>query len=596
MAIIGVRKRIDRRVARRDRGRWTSDAGQRGLAVTLGFAILGLSVLGYSRWHSIDGVAVILATLTLVLVFLWTALSFSRMRELAGASELLIRNEMILEAAGEGIAGTDADGNLTFINPAGRRMIGYASGELTGRSLHHAVHHTKPDGSPYPVEECPMHASLLDGAVHRCDTDVYWRKDGTSFPVEYMSTPIVDRGRIGGAVVVFRDISERRAVQRAKDEFTSVVSHELRTPLTSIRGSLGLLESGVLGVMPERAGRMIQIAVQNTDRLVRLINDILDLERIDAEASHLRDTPCDAAQLIARAAEAMLPTAVIADVELAVDCAPAAFDADADGLIQTLTNLIGNAVKFSPHGGTVQISSQQRDGEMLFTVRDEGRGIPPAQLESIFGRFAQVDSSDSRQTGGTGLGLAICRSIVERHGGRIWATSVIGEGSTFSFVVPATADPAPAAPALLDALEPATGRADETFRVLVVERDPAVAEILADLFRRHGVASFESSDGPETLDLCARVGPDLIVLDDELPDIDGVGIKQWLHGHPHLSALPMTAYHADDVAEAERDRRCAGSVTQMLTKGQISPEEFQWRVMTLLARPRARRNNRAADA
>ena len=286
-----------------------------------------------------------------------------------------------------------------------------------------------------------MHASLLDGAIHHCDSDVYWRKDGTSFPVEYTSTPIVQDGRIRGAVVVFHDVTERRTIERIRDEFTSVVSHELRTPLTSIRGSLGLLESGVLGPLPERAQRMTQIAVENTDRLVRLINDILDLERLDSDGLHLRESACDAEQLIARATEVMLAAAVAADVTLAVDTAPAAFKADADRIIQTLTNLIGNAVKFSPRGGTVQIGSVRRSDEILFTVRDGGRGIPADQLESIFGRFQQVDSTDSRQSGGTGLGLAICRSIVELHGGRIWALSTAGQGSTFSFVVPAAPEP-----------------------------------------------------------------------------------------------------------------------------------------------------------
>jgi PAS domain S-box-containing protein len=636
-------------------------------------------------------------------------LSFARIRALADGRELSVRNELILKAAGEGIVGTDSEGVVTFINPAGKRLTGYGPGELTGRRLHETIHHTRPDGTPYPVAECPMHASLLDGAIHRCDHDVYWRKDGTSFPVEYTSTPIVDGASIRGAVVVFHDISERRTVQRAKDEFTSVVSHELRTPLTSIRGSLGLLESGVLGVLPERAERMIQIAVQNTDRLVRLINDILDLERLDADATRLREGPCDAAQLIGRAAEAMLPTAVIADVTLAVDAAPAAFDADADGVIQTLTNLIGNALKFSPPGGTVQISLQRRDGDLLFSVRDHGRGIPDAQLESIFGRFAQVDSSDSRQSGGTGLGLAICRSIVEHHGGRIWATSVLGEGSTFSFTMPAAPDLAagypsrpgadrgtvlicddnaailevtgtvlaergyrvslaqsgeqaieraiaerpdvilldlvmpglsgtqtvtalrahpaiadipivvlsvlprsrediasyaladwiekPAAPAtMFDALERAISEKADSFRVLVVERDPAVAEILAALFQRHGVTSFASTGGPQALDMCAQIGPDLVVLDNELPDVDGVDIKQWLHRDPRLSALPMTAYDAGDVEEAERDRRAVGAVTQMMTKSQLTVEEFQWRVMTLLARPHVRRRVADEDA
>jgi DNA-binding response OmpR family regulator/anti-sigma regulatory factor (Ser/Thr protein kinase) len=507
--------------------------------------------------------------------------------------------------------------------------------------------------------------------------------------------------------VVFHDITERRTLERVRDEFTSVVSHELRTPLTSIRGSLGLLASGVLGPLPDRAQRMTQIAVENTDRLVRLINDILDLERLDSDGLHLRASTCDAEQLIARATEGLLSAAVAADVTLAVDTAPAAFEADADRIIQTLTNLIGNAVKFSPRGGTVQISSVRRGEEILFTVRDAGRGIPADKLEAIFGRFQQVDSTDSRQSGGTGLGLAICRSIVELHGGRIWALSSVGQGSTFSFVVPAADEPVsdytprsggtrgsvlmcddnaeileitgtlleergyhvilaqsgeravqralaehpdvilldlqmpgrsgaqtvvalrehdetssipivvlsvlprsdeemaggafmdwiekPADPdELVAALDRAIGRADDVFRALVIERDPAVAELLRALFARHRVASFTATDGPQALAVCGRMRPDVIVLDDDLPNVDGVDIRSWLRGQPSLAAAAIIAYDAQHVEAAERERRSVGAVTQILTKGQISAEEFQWRVMTLLARPHIPR--RTAEA
>jgi PAS domain S-box-containing protein len=675
---------------------WQHGSGT--LAVTIGFAAVGLFVLVYDRVNEVGLIADVLATLTVTFGFVRAAMTFADMRSLAASREMSVQRSLILDAAGEGIVGTDSDGIVTFMNPAGKRMTGYAPGEMTGHSLHDRLHHTKADGSPYPIEECPMHASLLDRAIHHCDSDVYWRKDGTSFPVEYTSTPIVQDGRIRGAVVVFHDVTERRTVERIRDEFTSVVSHELRTPLTSIRGSLGLLESGVLGPLPERAQRMTQIAVENTDRLVRLINDILDLERLDSDGLQLRQSTCDAEQLIARATEGLLSAAVAAGVRLAVDTAPAAFEADADRVIQTLTNLIGNAVKFSPRGGTVQISSVRRSDEILFTVRDSGRGIPADSLESIFGRFQQVDSTDSRQSGGTGLGLAICRSIVELHGGRIWACSGVGQGSTFSFVIPAAdeqvsdygpraggtrgsvlmcddnaeileitgtlleergyhvltarrgeraveraradhpdvillevqlpgtsgaqtvaalrehhetssipvvvlsvlprSDEQMAAGAFVDwiekpadpdelvaALDRAIGPAADVFRALFIERDPAVAELLRALFARHGVACFGADDGRQALALCGQIRPDLLVLDDDLPAIDGLDIKSWLRGQPSFGALPMVAYDARHLEAAEDQRRSTGAVTQILTKGQISAEEFQWRVMTLLARP-----------
>ena len=281
-----------------------------------------------------------------------------------------------------------------------------------------------------------MLRSLADGSVHRCDHDVYWRKDGSCFPVNYTSTPLVDGDAITGAVVVFRDITTRREVERIKDEFISVVSHELRTPLTSIRASLGLLESGALGALPEEGRRMVEIAVRNSDRLDYLINDILDLERIESGTMNLQHESCDGATLIACAVESMLPMATASAVTLTVGAGSAALEADAERVIQTLTNLIGNAVKFSPRDSTVHICCQRRYDEVLFTVSDRGCGIPVDKLDTIFERFEQVDSSHSRGKGGTGLGLAICRSIVGQHGGRIWAFSTPGEGSMVSFVIP----------------------------------------------------------------------------------------------------------------------------------------------------------------
>jgi signal transduction histidine kinase len=244
----------------------------------------------------------------------------------------------------------------------------------------------------------------------------------------------------GGLPVTMRgtgqDITERHEVERAKDEFISVVSHELRTPLTSIRGSLGLLASGVLGPLPEKGQRMVEIAVQNTDRLVRLINDILDIERIDSGTIAMDLQPCDGAELIKRAIQCVEQFAADAHVSLIGEGASVTLRADPDRVQQTLTNLISNAVKFSPQESTVRVSCAGHDGEVLFEVVDNGKGIPADKLALIFERFQQVDASDSREKGGTGLGLAICRKIVEHHGGRIWVDSELGAGSRFSFALP----------------------------------------------------------------------------------------------------------------------------------------------------------------
>jgi signal transduction histidine kinase len=238
------------------------------------------------------------------------------------------------------------------------------------------------------------------------------------------------------------DIRRRGEVERIKDELMSVVSHELRTPLTSIRGSLGLLASGKLGPLSPQGERMVRIATQNADRLVRLIGDMLDLERLESGMLELERAWTDAADVVRRAADTLRPAATEAGVgvETAIP-AGLRVRVDADRVEQVILNLLSNAVKFSPAGSWVRVTAERRGAEVLFAVVDRGRGIPAAQLERVFERFHQVDSSDARQKGGTGLGLAICRSIVQQHGGRIWAASEPGVGSTFFFTLPVDARP-----------------------------------------------------------------------------------------------------------------------------------------------------------
>jgi signal transduction histidine kinase len=227
-----------------------------------------------------------------------------------------------------------------------------------------------------------------------------------------------------------------RESERVKDEFLSVVGHELRTPLTSIRGSLGLLEGGVLGELPEDAANMVAVAVRSTDRLVRLINDILDIERMAAGRLSLDPARVEATELVNQSIQVVQAMADAAEVTVRSDVERLAVFAEADRIIQTLVNLLGNAIKFSPAGSIVTVTVIHDNDGALFSVRDTGRGIPADRLESIFERFRQVDASDSREKGGTGLGLPIARGIVEQHGGRIWAESRPGEGSTLRFTLP----------------------------------------------------------------------------------------------------------------------------------------------------------------
>ncbi len=355
------------------------------------------------------------------------------------ALHLLTRQrELILESVGDGIYGIDLDGRLTFINQAAARALGYIPEELTGRDMHEIIHHSHIDGTPYSKANSP----ILQG-LRRCETvrmrdEVFWRHDGTVIPVEYTATPLIDDGQISGMVIAFQDVSDRRRLERMKDEFISTVSHELRTPLTSLRASLGLIASGSLDKRPEKQRQMIEMAIGNCDRLVRLVNDILDFDRGEKGRLALKRESVEPVDLLRRAADVAHTDAAQMHIGFRFETEPAPVWADEERVLQVLNELVSNALKFSPPETVIRLAAHPfGTSEVCFTVEDQGRGIAAEKLDRVFERFHQGDASDSRALGGTGLGLALCRSIVEQHGGRIWAESTPGQGSRFHFTLPA---------------------------------------------------------------------------------------------------------------------------------------------------------------
>ncbi|MDJ0705646.1 MAG: PAS domain S-box protein [Leptolyngbyaceae cyanobacterium MO_188.B28] len=357
---------------------------------------------------------------------------------------LIHQNELILNSMDEGLCGLDLQAQITFANLGAAKLLGYSVDDLIGQSVNIILSPASVDADPNLSDTSPIYASLTDGEVHQVKDALFWRQDTSNFPVEYASTPIREKGKIVGAVITFQDISDRQIVERMKDEFISVVSHELRTPLTSIHGSLRMLASGLLNDQPDKSQRLLKIAADSTDRLVRLINDILDVERIESGKVKMAKQSCWVAKIMTQAANTMQTMADKAGITLSVSTLSAQVWADPDRIIQTFTNLLSNAIKFSSPGGTVWLTSelvkQTSNGErgeyVLFSVRDQGRGIPAEKIDTIFERFQQVDSSDSRDHEGTGLGLAICRSIIQQHKGQIEVESELGKGSTFYFTLP----------------------------------------------------------------------------------------------------------------------------------------------------------------
>ncbi|MFN6568328.1 response regulator [Dendronalium sp. ChiSLP03b] len=605
------------------------------------------------------------------------------------------RFEGILGIADDAIISIDASQGITLFNQGAEKIFGYSASEILGQSLGvllpqrfaqvHRQHVVDFGKSPNMARRMGERREIFGR-----------RKDGTEFPAEASISKLNIEEEIVYTVIL-RDVTERKQIERMKDEFVSVVSHELRTPLTSIHGSLGMLASGLLQPNSEQGKRLLKIATDSTERLVRLINDILDIERIESGKVKMEREICNLAELIDSAVNIMQPLANKAGVTLSISSLSVQLWADPDRIVQTLTNLLSNAIKFSFAGTTVWLAVQQQEHEVLLTVKDTGRGIPSDKLNSIFERFQQVDSSDSRDRDGTGLGLAICQSIVQQHGGCIWVESALSEGSTFFMTLPILAVPqsiesehssTPHSPLvlvcddnqiirtelqtllerggyrvvtvatgkeaialaavqhpdvilldllmpgmngwetmavlkeradtkdipivicsvykptttiqpsadfvdwvskpvqesyLLQSLKQAIAKPSKQVCILIVEDDNDLAELLITLFERHEIETFPAKTGREAIRLSQQVNPDLIILDLILPESDGFAVVDWLQQHNHLCNIPVVIYSAKDLDESERNRLKLGH-TEFLTKGRVTTQEFEQRVMELLQR------------
>jgi PAS domain S-box-containing protein len=314
------------------------------------------------------------------------------------------------------------------------KMFGWQAAEVLGRHPTEWEHVTAEDiiRMNVTLERLTSGKDTYYVTTSRC-----YRKDGRPIECEWYNSALLDdNGQMESVFSLALDVTDRHQIDRMKDEFVAIVSHELRTPLTSIYGSLSMLASGLLDTHSPKGKRLLDIAVDSTDRLMRLVNDILDIERIESGTVSMVKAVWMVSELMQKAVDVVQPLADAAGIRLDFDSSGGQVWVDADRIIQTFTNLLSNAIKFSPVGSTVWFSSHKQAGQVLFEVRDFGRGIPADKLGVIFERFQQVDVSDARSGEGTGLGLAICKSIVQQHGGQIWVESVVGQGSTFSFVLP----------------------------------------------------------------------------------------------------------------------------------------------------------------
>jgi PAS domain S-box-containing protein len=349
----------------------------------------------------------------------------------------------ILGGTADGLIGVDRDGNCTFLNDAGSTLLGYSPSELRGEPVHSRIHHTKADGGEHSEGECPVHLALSSGETVRVPDDVLWRKDGTSFPVQLIISPMKDARDVRGVVLTFTDMTEIRVAEaalheavRARDEVLAVVSHDLRSPIATIAAVVELM--GDVPMAPEKYEEHLEIIGRATHRINRLIQDLLDVATIEAGRLSVRTNPVDLGELVEELGSQMRLGADVEGVDLTVSV-PAelsAVEADRDRIHQAMSNLIGNALKFTPSGGQVTVTAEQAPGGVSVTVSDTGPGIEPELKQHLFDRFWRGHTTNLQ---GAGLGLSIVKGILEAHGTGVAVDTELGRGSAFSFTLP-TAD------------------------------------------------------------------------------------------------------------------------------------------------------------
>jgi PAS domain S-box-containing protein len=498
-------------------------------------------------------------------------------------SRLANQLRLLLESSGEGIYGIDLDGRCTFINRAAAQMLGYQPEQVLGHNMHDLIHHSRNDGSPYPVDDCPIFRAFQFGTSCRVSHEVMWRQDGSAFPAEYSSYPILDNGRCHGAVITFMDITERKKAEeelrtaketaeqasRAKSEFLANVSHEIRTPLNAI---LGMNDLALDTSLTEQQRKYLTVVRSSTEALLEVINDLLDFSKIEAGKLEVDRTLFALRALLNDTLRSLALRAHRKGLELVCEVQPDVPDAlisDAGRLRQVLTNLVGNAIKFTKTGEVViavkiaDLRSESSDLQTVngfasnlrsaicnlhFSVRDTGIGIPRDKQARIFQPFEQGDSSTTRLYGGTGLGLSIASQLVALMGGRITAESEPGHGSTFAFTV--RVEVPHQQPDRTSARVPAELHKR---RVLLVDDNATSRRVLEGWLRRWGTKPTAVGDGSSAMAAlwqAAAAGQPfaLLLLDSRLPGTDALTIAGRVRRAPELSACKIVLLDVEDQA------------------------------------------------
>jgi two-component system phosphate regulon sensor histidine kinase PhoR len=369
------------------------------------------------------------------------------MRELlakGAAGDLELRSEVellrtITANVSSALLLLDVRNHPLFINPAGEAMFGYHLSEIKDVPFHEAVHHHL-DGEAFPIEACPIHAAITQQTSLRDHRTIFVRKNGALLPVGCDVSPLQLGGLRVGAVLEVRDRSAEARAEESKRDFVAMIAHDLRAPLTSVQGQVQLLQRQLARDGRTESGQDpgLESISRAARRMATMIEELLEASRLESGVVPLNRAPLDISALVAQVIREMTPLEGGDRVALRTS-APAVAFADAERIERVVANLLSNALKYSPPRSPVEVVVRRSDGEVVVAVVDHGAGIAKDQLPQLFQRFARIDRT--ADPGGLGLGLYIVRLIVEAHGGRVWAESEIGKGSTMSFALPLDASP-----------------------------------------------------------------------------------------------------------------------------------------------------------
>jgi PAS domain S-box-containing protein len=516
----------------------------------------------------------------------------SRQEADAALAEINERYRLILESSAEGIFGLDQEGNHTFVNPAAAKMLGYSVTELEGLHSHSVWHHRKPDGSPYPEQECPIY-KVLNNGLNYSGEDFFIRRDNSQFAVEFVSNPLLHGGEVVGAVVNFRDISQRKEAEAvmtryhqeleqkvrertnelstareaaesanlAKSAFLANMSHELRTPLNAILGFSQLMSHDTDTTEPQK--EKLAIINRSGEHLLSMINDILDLSKIEAGKIELEPVPFELPQLLIDIGEMISPHALAKGLAFKLEIAPEIttyVKADAKKLRQILINLLGNAIKFNNEGSVTMRACTKVAGEKLqleLEVEDSGPGIPQAQQAAIFEPFFQAGSVSE---GGAGLGLAISHSFVELMGGYMEVASSLGVGSLFHVTLPVETTTAKAVPSKKAPRPRVIGlsKGEPEWSILIVEDDPENRQLLTSMLVQTGFQVREAANGEIALSQFERCKPDFIWMDMYMPVMDGYEATRRIRALPGGKDVKIVALSASAFREQKKKILAAG--------------------------------------